>query len=706
MRAVLPLSAPLPAVPAPLLRPPATRGELALAFFLALVPLALLARVLFYPVLEVSDDGWSACTSAAEAWRANGLGGLTLYWEGLRADSFAVPFLSRSVSLALHAGATALVFALARRLSAGRAASAFGALLFGLHPLRVEAVAWLAQRGVLLGAFFFLCGVLAALGARAEHDARVPTGRWALSRAALLLALLADPRLLLGLPGLVAIECLSSRRRPAPARLFVDLALFCLASAWLTCFPSGEPGMPDGPALLARLEYAPLGLGALGLLWCLPLGLTPHHPHPALTSAPFAVWIPAAGWVALGLVCVALWRVRRRWPRIALAGLAVPVLALPQVCHASGGALFQESSGYLPAVGLELLLVLALHSVPARAARPALALGGLALLACALRTVARVRDWRCEPALQQSALALRPEPRAHDALGRWHLLHGRLSEAQRAVERALVLEPRDALARLELGELELRRALIPGQEAHLGRAAQHLEQCLSEFPDWALANELLGEVYQRAEQDERALARLEAAAARTPRARTLTRLGMLRRRLSDPDGARAAFTRATELGPRESDAWCGLALVELQAEQPEAARAALERALALEPEHAEARTTLARLQELGGEQAEAERNLRRALGVNPSNVDALYALGMLLAGSERADEALRYLDHACELPRSQPHVRAHLESARLRMARGEVEVPRERLRVVLAFNPQQAEARALLERLGPGGTGR
>jgi Tfp pilus assembly protein PilF len=702
MRAALPLPAPSPAVPAPVaLRPRGARGELALALFLALVPLALQARVLFYPALEVGDGETLACTGAGQAWRGHGLGGLTLYLEGLRASSSVLPCFSRCVSLGLHAGATLLAFALARRLGAGRGASAFGALLFAVHPLRLEAVAWLSERGVLLGGFFFLLGLLAALGERGELAA---PSRWAGSRAAFLLALLADPRLVLGLVGLLWVERRTLARRPAHARALADLALFFVAGACLVWSPVNELA-PDAPGFLARLAHAPLALAALGGLWCVPLGLTPHHPHPALSSSPVAPWALGASWLALALVCLALWRVQRRLPRIALAGLAFVLLGLPQVCLASGTTLFQESSAYVPALGLELLLALALQAVPARGTRPALALGGLVLVACAFRTAARLPDWRSEPALQASALALRPEPRAHDALGRWHLLHGRLSQAQRAHERALELWPQDARARLYLGALELRRALIPGQEAHLARAREQLETGLAAVPDWGRANELLGEVYQRAEEDERAQARLEAAAARAPSGQVLTRLGMVRRRRLDQDGARAAFTRATEVEPGSSDAWCGLGLVQLQADEPDAARVSLERALALEPDQVEARTTLARLQELGGEHAEAERNLRRALGVNPSNVDALYALGTMLSGADRADEALRYLDHACELPRSQPHVRAHLESARLRMARGEVEVPRARLRAVLAFNPEQAEARALLERLGASGAG-
>ena len=56
-------------------------------------------------------------------------------------------------------------------LAAGVAAG----LLFGLHPLHVESVAWVSERKDLLAAFFYLLGVLSYL--RFGRDATV-VGLW------------------------------------------------------------------------------------------------------------------------------------------------------------------------------------------------------------------------------------------------------------------------------------------------------------------------------------------------------------------------------------------------------------------------------------------------------------------------------------------------------------------------------------------------
>ena len=82
------------------------------------------------------------------------------------------------VNLLLHASNAVLVYLVARRLMAaasgggaqdGRTdpavawASAFSALLFGIHPLRVESVAWITERRDVLCGLFFLLAVLAYL---------------------------------------------------------------------------------------------------------------------------------------------------------------------------------------------------------------------------------------------------------------------------------------------------------------------------------------------------------------------------------------------------------------------------------------------------------------------------------------------------------------------------------------------------------------
>ena len=70
------------------------------------------------------------------------------------------PFLYHATNLLLHLCNTLLVFWFVRRLIANDVIAAATALLFGIHPLHVESVAWIAARKDLLSTLFFLLSLL------------------------------------------------------------------------------------------------------------------------------------------------------------------------------------------------------------------------------------------------------------------------------------------------------------------------------------------------------------------------------------------------------------------------------------------------------------------------------------------------------------------------------------------------------------------
>lgn len=69
------------------------------------------------------------------------------------------PFVFHFTNWALHLGCTAFTFVLFTQLGLSLPAVAIGALLFGIHPMRVESVAWVTERKDVLYAFFFLAAL-------------------------------------------------------------------------------------------------------------------------------------------------------------------------------------------------------------------------------------------------------------------------------------------------------------------------------------------------------------------------------------------------------------------------------------------------------------------------------------------------------------------------------------------------------------------
>ena len=61
----------------------------------------------------------------------------------------------------LHTASVILLFLVLRQMTGALWRSAFVAAVFAIHPLRVESVAWVAERKDVLGAFFFMLTLLA-----------------------------------------------------------------------------------------------------------------------------------------------------------------------------------------------------------------------------------------------------------------------------------------------------------------------------------------------------------------------------------------------------------------------------------------------------------------------------------------------------------------------------------------------------------------
>lgn len=234
------------------------------------------------------------------------------------------------ISIALHLGSVAVVFALARRLGAAPPAAALAALLFGVHPAHVESVAWCSAINDPLWGLCALLAVRAALAA--------PPGRL-LPSVALFCALgLLAKETAVTLPLLVVAAMLVRRATHADAppwrwRVLLPLALVLLGwwVARAVVFGDLRAGfdrspvaleLPFGRMLTLRVELAGR------LLWA---GVAPWWPSTfrpmerALDPTRAAFLLPAlvvaiaVGWVG--------WAWRRRHA-VSLVGAALVLLPL------------------------------------------------------------------------------------------------------------------------------------------------------------------------------------------------------------------------------------------------------------------------------------------------------------------------------------------------------------------------------------------
>jgi serine/threonine-protein kinase len=213
--------------------------------------------------------------------------------------------------------------------------------------------------------------------------------------------------------------------------------------------------------------------------------------------------------------------------------------------------------------------------------------------------------------------------------GQWTHDEASREEAEKAVQRALVLDTDLAEARNAKG-----RGLIELRD--FAGARSELEKAVEARPELDRAWANLGWALRELEEYAAGLAALENAITLRPgEYRHQVRLGRFYEHFAEYQQAARAYKKATELEPQSFMAWTNLGSVHLQLGQLDNAVAALTRSISIEDD-ADARSNLGTAHFFKREYREAEDNYRRAAELKPdvavhwANLgDALRAQGVL-----------------------------------------------------------------------------
>ncbi len=253
------------------------------------------------------------------------------------------PFAFHLASLALHLLCVALAATLARRLGARPWPAAGAAVLFGLHPVIVEPVAWVVGQKDLLAANLLLLALLVRSGARGRN-----AGPTALTFLLGVLAMGAKPSAVAVVAILPALDHLLGRRPDrGSVALYAGLAMAAIASITLGLighgFVGGEAPRPFGIRSLAEALWA-VSLHVRHLVWADPL-LARYFPP---TGAELAVAAAAGGLLLFALIgaIVLAWRRGQREVAFSLAAALLAYAPVSGLVPLSRGA--ADSYVYLP----------------------------------------------------------------------------------------------------------------------------------------------------------------------------------------------------------------------------------------------------------------------------------------------------------------------------------------------------------------------
>lgn len=323
------------------------------------------------------------------------------------------PKLYHFDNVLLHSLAAVFAFHLARRWLRSDGGALLAALLFLLHPLRAESVAWVSQRKDVLCAFFYL----AALLAYPPPGAASGRGRYVLSLGLSLLALLSKV-MAISLPVALAIA-LAFERRAAKRELRKLIPFAVLAAAFAAinfAAQAAEEAVVGlrGRGLGEHLLSIPVAISFYAGKLLFPIVLSPRYapPPPAGLSDPRVL----AGLALVAAAFAAAWRSFRR-RREAFLGLAFFAATWAPVSGAiASSTLVADRYVYLPSFGLSVALAAWIarglgRRAPRRSVTPArVALGVTVflLLAHLVLTPLRVSKWKDTYTLWRDALAENP----------------------------------------------------------------------------------------------------------------------------------------------------------------------------------------------------------------------------------------------------------------------------------------------------------
>jgi tetratricopeptide (TPR) repeat protein len=492
------------------------------------------------------------------------------------------------VSAGFHAATSVLLFLALLRMTGARRRSAITAAIFATHPLRVESVAWVAERKDVLSGFFFALTLLAY----AHYTARPRAMTYLITLATAALGLLSKP-MLVTLPLILLLLDFWPLKRSSPewpwSRLLTEkLPFFVLAVATGTLTVMAQK---SGGALMPFARIGALwrivtaSLAAMTYIWKLfwPGGLAVYYVHPAATGADPAPYVPAALADAAAVIFTTVLVVRMRMTRpYLLSGwlwyliMLAPVSGLMQI----GTHLWADRFAYLPLIGITIMVVWGVADLMAERRRARIIVSAATAAVLAAFTVAayaQTRVWRNSGTLYEHATRV--------TKNNW-------------------------LAENNLG------AYLWFEKSDAAGGREHFERAIAIFPGYATAHRNLASIL------------LEQG---------------------DVAGAREHFERALRLWPDDVGAIVGIATLRAREGRLDEARVMIERALRNDPDNAAGYAEMGFIDASSGRLGESRRDFETALRINPQSVLAEHGLARWLATAP--DSAERDPRRALELAR-------------------------------------------------------
>lgn len=424
-----------------------------------------------------------------------------------------------ATSIALHALNGVLVYVLTRRIlrrigpydTATQLASAAGAILFVVHPLRVEAVAWVSCQPYLPSVAAYLVAILVYLRSFDSATGSIPSHRqWAIVFVLYIVAL-CFKAVAVSLPAVLLILdiwLLGRWRRGNRVRTVAEKIPFfvvaIVASLWaMSAKDYNESRVPFRELeLVVRFAQSAWGICFYLVKTVWPTGLLPYYRMPAdlrLTTPIYALC--AAG---VTLTTIGLFLARRRAPGLLAAWLCYLIILLPNLGVIQIGLqLAADRYSYLAIIAPTIALAWLLRFMIRERTR-VIPAGIAIVMITALFTRAtwnHLTPWSTSERLWTATIEADPQCAvAHCNLGEAKMRKGQFTDASKHLSTAIDVDPRLSFAYANLGTL-LCQVRKFDDAIHCGEYVLQAQPGLK-GKDLARTHAMLGQAYAGVRRDD------------------------------------------------------------------------------------------------------------------------------------------------------------------------------------------------------------
>jgi len=375
-------------------------------------------------------------------------------------------------NLLLHIANTLLLYVFFRRTTGSPWPSALVAMLFAIHPLHVESVAWITERKDVLSTLFWILTMLAYV----RYTAKPRMDRYLAVMIFFVAGIMAKP-MLVTLPFVLLLldywplGRLSGKRADGqevpssgPVKIVVEkipLLIIALAAGLVAYIFQQEMGA------VAPLADISLGIRIANtlvayagyiqdMLW--PVDLAVLYPHPG----PLPLWMPLiSAFFLVGITALVLWKAAAgpflltgwMWYLLTLAPVSGLVVIGP---HATA-----DRYTYVPLIGVFIMIAWQATAIAEQGTGVKTGLAVVAIMAlAALGVQARFQTkvWENSVTLFEHALSVTEvSEHAYLNLGSAYSDQGRLEKALLQYQKALLANPASARAYMNIGTILLRK---------------------------------------------------------------------------------------------------------------------------------------------------------------------------------------------------------------------------------------------------------